>query len=213
MTIENLGYTSGEKFVQVTLLNKSSISSYVFPVDTLGFKTYFIENSCTEFDFLRGYPDLGLIPMIEGNNSFVESKLGDKGTLISRKNIYIRSEKKYKKEQEKAIKSWKVLNHFYDKDDNWVKINYYIYKHLVTLKPQEKFSYRAKINFNKINEQSDLYTYYYYPLEKELKYQFFLKICVDKFIYEYLSEKQKQCFRDFIFYTGELQSNSIGLID
>lgn len=212
MTIEMTNISFNEKLLKVTLFNKNSENPYLIPIDTVGFKTYFSDNQCTEFDLIRNYPDLGLTPMImNDDNSFVDSMLRDKGMLIKRYNIFSKSEKKYKKEQKRILKSWKKMNQLNDKDIEWIKINHYLYTHLITLQPQQKISYKTSINFHKINEQSDIYFYYFYPLKINTEYQMFLKICIDESIYQYLTKEQQQRFKDYTFFTGELLSSIMNL--
>jgi len=211
LSIEKLEKIENGVGLEITISNNSS-ETYVIPIDTVGFKTYFRDNPCTEFDLIRNYPDLGFVPMIMNNdNSFVDAMSADKGTLIKQHDIFSKSDKKYKKEQKRILKSWKKKNQLNDKDIEWIKINHYLYTHLVTLQPQQKISYKTSINFHKINEQSDIYLYYFYPLETNTEYQMFLKLCTDESIYQYLTKEQQQRFKDYTFFTGELLSNAINL--
>lgn len=199
------------KRLNISIVNSSS-DTYVIPIDTIGYKTYHSENKCTNFDMIRNYPDLGIIPMItRNNNNYIESLLENRGMLLSDKNLYRNSDEKYKRERKYIINQWGKQNRIKGKGYKWLNINYYLYNHLIILKPHQEITFEKKFDHKKINEYPEIYFYDYYPLEKGIIYDIFLKICVDESIYEYLTQKQKDNFKNYYFFKGELVSNTTKL--
>lgn len=208
MSIEVL--EKNEKIIsfKINIINDSS-QNYVLPIDTAGFKTYMSGNACSEFLFIRNFPDLGFVPMIRYKNSYIESISGHTEVSPNYLKPFLESEKQYKMKQGKVLKNWKKSFHLYNKNENWVRTNEYLYNHLQIIKSKEMISFIKTIDIDKINYKNDLYLYNFYPLEKNTKYNFFIKICIDRSIFNFLTEEQKEKFKNSTFFDGELKSNEI----
>lgn len=200
-----------KNFLTISIINNTS-DTYILPIDTVGFKTYHQENKCNDFFMMRNYPDLGLIPMISDSKSnYIEAFIQNKGELISDNNPYRKNDEKYKKRKEKIIKEWKEKNKINDKDNSWINVNHYVYNHLIILKPHQKITFKKKFDYTELNESKEIYSYDYYPLEKGIKYDMFLKICIDESVYQYLTKKQVQKFKNYIFFKGVIESNKLSI--
>lgn len=195
--------------INISIVNTTS-NTYVLPIDTVGFKSYFSENKCRDFLMIRNYPDLGIIPMLKSDH-FLEALIGDRGTLIPENNFFQEKDKIYVKERKKIIDRWRKTLELRINNDKWIFKNYYLFNNLVILKPNQKISFRKVLDFRKINYSSDIYYYYYYPVVKGSDYDFFLSICVDESLYMFLTEKQKKDFKNFIFFSGKIDSNILKL--
>ena len=72
-----------------------------------------------------------------------------------------------------------------------------MYNQLKVLKSKKSITYLKNFNINDINIGLDTYSsYYYYHLDKNVDYPMFLEICIDKKIYDHLTQKQKDEFKE-----------------
>ena len=121
------------------------------------------------------------------------------------------SEKRKEKERihREKIKNWKRKYHIKGDYKN-IDINWYLYNQLKVLKSKKSITYLKNFNINDINIGLDTYSsYYYYHLDKNVDYPMFLEICIDKKIYDHLTQKQKEEFKGYMFFSGKIQSNEI----
>lgn len=186
----------------------------IIPLDTLGFKTYMSEDHCTDFYQIMGYPDLGILPMIKDENgNFIESMLQNSGRLDSEGVLfYSKKAKKYNENKKIILRKWIKKNHFYDKNINWVKKNHYLFNHLLFLNPHQKISFTKSLNLYQINKSRDIPYYNFYPLNNNINYTMFFRICIDKNIYKYLTIEQKKKMKNYTLFNGKISSNNIKLL-
>lgn len=210
LSVQILGDNRNVLHLQFTISNETS-SNIVLPIDTIGFKTYMSEDNCTDFNMIRNYPDLGIIPMVENNNSLIESMYTNKGhiTSISANKFYLKNEKEYNKQQKIILEKWKKKLGLHKKTESWIKINHYLFNHLLFLKSHQKVSFSKELDLSKINDSPNVYGYNYYPLQENSNYEIFFKICIDEYIYQYLTKEQKDQCKNDIFFKGKIESNKI----
>ena len=198
-----------EYVFEINLSNNSDYD-YIIPIDTANYRYYFPEETCANFYRLENYPDLGIIFKIKNKkNEYMDSLLSGFIHLTEEELLAI-SEKRKEKERvhREKIKNWKRKYHI---KGDYKNINWYLYNQLKVLKSKKSITYLKNFNINNINIGLDINSssYYYYHLDKNVDYPMFLEICIDEKIYDHLTQKQKEEFKNYKFFSGKIQSNEI----
>lgn len=206
-------YSLDEKKPQkmmITITNETD-KYYAVPFDKKGFKAYNIEELCSNLTALD-YPHRFFAPVLifndPQNNTPMESLIGNFHVNDLNKKNTKRIKRLELKEKERVLK-WKSQNHLTD-DTDAIR-NLYINENLILLAPKEKLSIEIEMDVHNIR-RGNTYFYNYYILTNGKKYDLSIKLCADKNIYEYLTEKQKEYLKKYHFFTGILESNTISYI-
>ena len=197
--------------LKIEVINDSDYD-YIIPIDTANYRYYFPEETCTNFYRLENYPDLGIIFKIKNKkNEYMDSLLSGFIHLTEEELLAISKKRKEKERiHREKIKNWKRKYHIKGDYKN-IDINWYLYNQLKVLKSKKSITYLKNFNINNINIGLDINSssYYYYHLDKNVDYPMFLEICIDKKIYDHLTQKQKEEFKGYMFFSGKIQSNEI----
>ena len=199
-----------EYVFEINLSNNSDYD-YIIPIDTANYRYYFPEETCANFYRLENYPDLGIIFKIKNEkNEYMDSLLSGFIHLTEEELLAVSKKRKEKERiHREKIKNWKKKYHIKGDYKN-IDINWYLYNQLKVLKSKKSITYLKNFNINEINIDLDTYpSYYYYHLDKNIDYPMFLEICIDEKIYNHLTQKQKEEFKNYKFFSGKIQSNEI----
>ena len=199
-----------EYVFEINLSNNSDYD-YIIPIDTANYRYYFPEETCANFYRLENYPDLGIIFKIKNEkNEYMDSLLSGFIHLTEEELLAVSKKRKEKERiHREKIKNWKKKYHIKGDYKN-IDINWYLYNQLKVLKSKKSITYLKNFNINEINIDLDTYpSYYYYHLDKNVDYPMFLEICIDEKIYDHLTQKQKEEFKNYKFFSGKIQSNEI----
>ena len=191
--------------LQIDLINESK-NNYIVPIDTTDYKIYMSGDKCDDIYRYTDLSDLGMIPMIkDGNDSFMEGLTGAPYFDTEGLDSLIINNKERAEQHREKIKIWKK-NHNIKGEYKNADINWYLYNQLKTLESGKRISFVKE--FSSFWRTSAT-AFYYYWLQENVDYPMFLKICVDKKIYKYLTQKQKEEFKGYKFFSGKIQSNQI----
>ncbi len=195
--------STGEMTVIITNMTDNH---YVFPLEK-GFKGYYSNEICTNinsFDHLYNFFSFTVL---------LEDKItSEPATLLTRNYDTGDDEeliKKSKQEDYKARKeiiNWKKENGI--KTDIDARINRQIMNHLIFLEPKEKMILKINLDIFDIRRGKSFF-YDSYLLEDKKQYDLKLQLCVDRNIHNSLTDQQKQKLSKYIFFDGQIISNSI----
>jgi len=194
----------------ITVVNQTN-EYYAVPFDKKGFKAYNFEELCSNLNTLD-YPHRFFAPVLifkdPENNNIIESLIGNFHIeRLSEKNTK-RIKREKLKESERILK-WKEQNH-YTSDTDAIR-NLYINENLILLAPKGKLNIEIEMDVYNIR-RGNTYSYNYYVLTNNKKYNLSIQLCADKNIYNYLTEKQKKYLEKYKFFTGNLESNTLPYI-
>lgn len=192
----------------IIVITNQTNEYYVVPFDKKGFKGYNIEELCSNLRSLD-YPHYFFAPALifkdPQNNNTMESLIGSYHiNRLSDKNT-IRIKKEELKEKRRILK-WKDQNNF--TNDVEAIRNLYINENLILLAPKENLNIEMEMDVYNIR-RGNTYFYNYYVLTNDKTYNLSIKLCADKSIYNYLTEKQKKYLKKYKFFTGNLESNTL----
>lgn len=119
-----------------------------------------------------------------------------------------RIKKEELKEKERILK-WKKQNKF-TSDIDAIR-NLYISENLILLEPKQKINIEMEMDIYNIR-RGNTYFYNYYVLTNGKKYNLSVNVCVDKNIYNYLTEEQKKSLKKYKLFTGNLESNNLSYL-
>ncbi|MDH6252581.1 hypothetical protein M2347_002308 [Chryseobacterium sp. H1D6B] len=196
----------GEK-LSVSITNLTN-DYYVVPFDESSFKGYNSEEVCNDLktlDYPYNFFALSLIfkdkMKNEPENSLTRSFHPQDLDQKEADRVHL----KYQKKKEKLI-SWKKKNNF--QTDLEAERNFYIMNNLLFLSPKEKKILNLEMDIFTIM-RGDTMFYDYYNLQNGKEYNFNVKLCADRNIYNYLTEKQKHYLQKYKFFEGQLESNTL----
>ncbi|UEQ76949.1 hypothetical protein [Chryseobacterium arthrosphaerae] len=196
--------------MMITITNQTN-KYYALPFDKKGFKGYNIEELCSNLNTLD-YPHrffaAALIFKDAQNKDTIESLIGNYHTnRLSDKNAK-RIKREGLKEKERILK-WKDENNLTSDTD--AARNLYINENLLLLGPKEKLNIEMEMDIYNIR-RGDIYFYNYYVLTNGKTYNLSVKLCAEKDLYNYLTERQKRKLKKYIFFSGKIESNTIPYI-
>ncbi|MDR6922270.1 hypothetical protein [Chryseobacterium sp. 2987] len=178
------------------------------PFDQKGFKGYNSEELCSDLKILD-YPHrfFGLALIFKDKNeskepiqSLVRSyHVNDKDVVIDKVGL---EESKTKDN----LTNWGKNNKL--KSQTEIERNFYIMHNLLLLEPKEKIRMNFDLDIFDI-KRGETSFYNYYILNNNEEYSLSLKLCADKFIYNYLTVKQKQELKKYKFFSGMIESNTV----
>ncbi|MDQ1857414.1 hypothetical protein [Chryseobacterium sp. WLY505] len=210
--IENTAYeiNNEKRFKLLIKISNDSNHKYILPLDITGFKNYMSEEPCSDFNLIDSYPDLGFLPLFRNENTYIEGSGINYPHLANNKMAlkkYQSEIAKYKRSKSAKLHKWIKNNKLNKVSKEWAEINQYLLANLILLNPKQEYSFEIYFNPLKYN-YSELYkSSYSYPIETNKIYQFWLRICINNSIYQYLTKNQKDRFKNYIFFSGKIDSN------
>jgi len=192
-----------DSMTTVTIHNKSK-ENYIIPVDKSHFRP--AETYCDSFsDHESEFPSFGLVVNVMTPNDKRQSYVIGYQHFENFDSITA----KFNVERDrfdKKIKNWAKKNNI--KNYNTALINYKLINNLIFLKPDEKTTFRIKLDLKNITSQELIF--YNYILEESENYELYLSLC-DFDATKYLTRSQKRKFRSYKFFSGILESNKVKL--
>lgn len=196
------------QFIIKIELNNLSNNSYVIPVDTTGFKAFYPDEMCwigsTESIYKYLSPTILFQNSINNKNIEAYSRSYDLSEeSIPRVEKYLDS---IAQKRKILIQDWANKENI--KDIKIAEKNFYLTKNLVILKSKQSFSYNILLDISNI-KRSDLLSFDSYLISPNFEYNFSSIICIDDKIYNYLTKRQKDKYKKYKFFTGQIVSNKI----
>ncbi|WP_157844468.1 hypothetical protein [Chryseobacterium sp. Leaf313] len=197
---------SFDKKSAVVSIENETNNNYIIPVDLTNLKAFFNFETCAYFsEYDSSYNPLALTLIVIDANSGekIEAK---RGTAYMEDNFA----EKYIKE----ISRCGVIDNTYVNwsktqeinDESKAKINYYLVRNLVFLKPKQKINFRVLIDLKNVSTES-LYVFDWYNLDESKRYNLQLQFDVQNCFYDFLTKKQRETFSDYKLFTGKIESN------
>lgn len=114
-----------------------------------------------------------------------------------------------RKNDQLKLETWKKKNRIIN--DSEARINHYLFKNIILLKPKENLKFVVAFNLRNITNQEDV-THYSYSLKKNKEYTVFLSLNVEDELYKYLTTAQKQKLKKYNLFKGKIESNAISFV-
>jgi hypothetical protein len=200
---------SKKENADIVIYNNSN-ENIAVALDTLSLQGYFNDNHIiSKENWTKNYPFLALtLNIYDGNKNKLITNTSNPHYDLSEFQKVKDKRDSLEKEYNSIIKKWKVKNKI--KKDRIAQINYYLVKNLLLIKPKDSIKFSVIFNLRNItNTENNLLDSYI--LENDNKYSSFLTINVDKSIEKYLTKEQKQKLKNYVFFTGRIESNKIEL--
>ncbi|SDQ50389.1 hypothetical protein SAMN05421664_1839 [Chryseobacterium soldanellicola] len=212
--VENTHYEirNEKRYKLLIKITNESTQKYILPIDITGFKNYMSEEPCSNFNLIDFYPDLGFLPMFKNEITYIEGSGINYPHLVNNKRELKKYQNKinrYKKNKSIKLNKWIKDNKLNKVSKEWAEINQYLLSNLLTLNSEQSFSFEIYFNPLQYNYVKLYGSSYSYPIESNKTYQFSLQLCIEKNIYQYLTEDQKDKFKDYKFFNGKIMSNEI----
>ncbi|GAA5098932.1 hypothetical protein GCM10023210_35620 [Chryseobacterium ginsengisoli] len=195
------------KSAVVTIKNNST-KNYAFPIELTNLKAYYENDIVCEYFHSYHAPSHGLSFSLKLTDPKTKEILKPQRTHV---NIDFESFEKYLTENKGCFsldeekEEWQVKHKI--KDKTKADLNYYIYNHLIYLRPNQRFSYRIVIDLENIS--SEFYFIDRYDVKPNTKYAFELYTEITDCIYDLLTPEQKEEIKDYTLFTGKITSNII----
>lgn len=200
---------SKKENADIVIYNNSS-ENIAVAVDTLSLQGYFNDSHIiSKENWNKNYPFLALTLTIydDNKNKLITNTSNPYYDLSEFQNMKSKRDS-LEKEYNSIIKKWKIRNKI--KNDHVAQINYYLVNNLLLIKPKSSIKFSVIFNLRNItNTKNNLLDSYI--LEADNKYNSFLTLNVDKSIEKYLTKEQKQKLKNYVFFTGRIESNKIEL--
>ncbi len=183
---------------------------YALPLDKEKFKGYNVDelsNEITSFDHSYNFFAPTLL--------FKDTTTNEPLTVLMRSYDIGEDEYLIKKIDKKEIKErrkiakWKKENNL--KSDFEAKRNMFVMDHLIFFAPKQKMRLKIKLDIFDIR-RGDTFFYDYYILNDKTNYDLSIQLTINNNIYNYLTDQQKKGLQKYIFFTGNLKSNSISFV-
>lgn len=192
------------------IIYNNSNENIAVALDTLSLQGYFNDNNIiSKENWNKNYPFLALTLNIydENKNKLITNTSNPYYDLSEFQKMKGKRDS-LENEYNSMIKKWKIKNKI--KKDHVAQINYYLLKNLLLIKPKDSIKFSVIFNLRNItNTENNLLDSYI--LEADNKYNSLLTLNVDKSIENYLTKEQKQKLKNYIFFTGRIESNKIQL--
>lgn len=114
-----------------------------------------------------------------------------------------------RKNDQLKFEAWKKKNHIIN--DLEARINHYLFKNIILLKPKENLKFVVAFNIRNITNQEDA-IHYSYSLRQNKEYTVFLSLNVEDELYKYLTTAQKKKLKKYNLFTGKIESNAISFV-
>ncbi|WP_172279652.1 hypothetical protein [Chryseobacterium sp. LAM-KRS1] len=207
--IENdQSFINEKKYKLIVKVINESDQKYLVPIDTTGFKNYMPDEVCSNFNLIEFYPDLGLLPMFKYNDVYLEGTGINYGhvTLMGKYNRKLRV---FNNNKKKKLDKWIKDNRLKGLSIEKVQINKYLMSNLILLDGRQEIIFSKYFNPIKYNLNELFPSSYSYPIENNKTYQFSLQTCINESIYSNLTIMQKSQLKDYIFFSGNIESNIV----
>lgn len=192
------------------IIYNSSNENIAVALDTLSLQGYFNDNNIiSKENWNKNYPFLALTLNIydDDKNKLITNTTNPYYDLSEFQKMKGKRDS-LENEYNSMIKKWKIKNKI--KKDHDAQINYYLLKNLFLIKPKDSIKFSVIFNLRNItNTENNLLDSYI--LEADNNYNSLLTLNIDKSIENYLTKEQKQKLKNYIFFTGRIESNKIQL--
>lgn len=200
---------SNSKFLVKIDINNISNDSYIIPLDTTGFKAYYLDEMCSVLNSEYPYKYFSPAIMLENNRNKKKIQASTLTFDVTEESIPI-IEKKIDSTLNKRkmlISDWVIKENI--RDIKLAEQNYNIVNSLIVLKPRTNFSCEIFVDLYTIKRSDVSLNYDSYLLSPNNEYNFSSVICIDKKVYSYLTKNQKRKFKKYKFFSGSIESNKI----
>lgn len=193
-----------DSVAEVIIINESK-EQYILPIDKTHLRPY--EKNCNTFsEYESEFPSFGLmIHLMDSSDKYQDYVTGYKSfddIKSVEENIDIKREK-----LRETVRKWGDKNNI--KDYNIAYVNYNLINNLICIKPNQKISFKVKVDLYNITNQELIF--YSYSRKDTENYNFSLSLCSYYDLDKYLTSSQKKKFSKYIFFHGKLESNKIQL--
>ncbi len=193
-----------DSVAEVTIINESK-EQYILPIDKTHVRPY--EKNCNTFsDYESEFPAFGLmVNLLDSSAKHQDYVMGYRSfdDINSVKKNIDREREKLRN----TIRKWGDKNNI--KNYNIAHINYNLINNLVCIKPNQKISFKIKVDLYNITNQELIF--YNYSLKHAENYNFYLSLCSYNDLDRYLTSSQKKKLSKYNFFYGKLESNKIQL--
>lgn len=213
---DNLILSNTKNVVQLNIINETD-SKYAVPINMTDFKPFFQGDNCKTYvdNSFMGSNDLFLkLVFIDADDNYVDKIFNTPNPSIIHSNNKIMREFEKKQDSAKSsynrtINDW-IKKYNIKKSKSWAEINKIVFPNIIYLGPRQTITYKIYINPSKLYStqmhQTGSYFCSYY-LENNTEYKFLLKYCIDSNVYNYLTKDQKNKLKDYILFSGNLETN------
>ncbi len=211
ITLKIIGKNSGPnngRRLEIRIKNETEVS-YALPIDTVDFKPFYQDESCTDFSEPDNLMLANNFENERGETSMAIPGFTLLGTIDENDKKVIKEMQRRKSRvelQQRETKLWKKKNKI-GKSVIWAAKNKFLYSNILILKPKQEIIYYKIFSPEKFNLDSITGNYNYYNFNLNEYYLFSLNYCVDYKIYQYLTQKQKDKLSGYQLFSGYLRSN------
>lgn len=205
VSLEKTSSSTSEITISITNLTNSY---YAIPLDKKSFKGYNSDELCSGINNFNNPYNFFAFTVVFKDRVTNEPAISLIRSYHSGDDQLEKLNRKDQKEKRK-ITRWQKENGL--KSDFEAKRNLYVMNHLLFLTPKQNLILKMKLDIFDI-KRGDTFFYDYYVLNDKKNYALTLQLCIDKKVQEYLTLKQKQKLKKYIFFDGKLESNTVPFI-